>query len=165
LRESRNRIGSMAMIHEQLDQSESMAHIDLETYVKRLAGTLMQSYTAFNTGVNMDIDLSGIVISANRAVPWGLAVNELLSNALKYAFPDGREGRIVVEGRCGEDGSVTVTIRDDGVGLPQDLDWRRPTTLGLTLVVGLVEKQLRGELTLDRRQGACFTIHVGPDRV
>jgi two-component sensor histidine kinase len=99
-----------------------------------------------------------IMVDINTAVPLGLLMNELVSNALKHAFPEGREGTIRISG--GENGDqITIVVRDNGIGIPEELDWKNTTTLGMQLVISLVD-QVDGTITLDREEGTAFTITV-----
>jgi two-component sensor histidine kinase len=101
--------------------------------------------------------MEDVSLTIDVSVPCGLIINELLSNALKYAFPDGRRGTIGVTLRRNESGMVILTISDDGVGMPHELDFRNPSTLGLRIVNILVE-QLKGTLALNPGPGTSFTI-------
>ena len=105
----------------------------------------------------MGIDMEEVSLNIDVSVPCGLIINELLSNSLKYAFPEGRRGTIGVNLRRGDGGMVNLTIGDDGVGMPRDLDFRNPSTLGLRIVNILVE-QIKGTLALNPGPGTSFTL-------
>jgi two-component sensor histidine kinase len=107
--------------------------------------------------VAIAVDVEDVTVSMDASVPCGLIVNELLTNALKYAFPDGRRGTIHVRLRRAADGMLVLTISDDGVGLPPGFDVHNPETLGLRIVNILVQ-QLKGTLALDATPGASITI-------
>ncbi|MEW5725637.1 MAG: histidine kinase dimerization/phosphoacceptor domain -containing protein, partial [Thermodesulfobacteriota bacterium] len=160
--ESQDRIRTMALIHESLYQSGNMARIDLERYLTRLAGTLFMTYDAAGQGIDFQVEAPGVTLGLDQAVPCGLAVNEILTNSLKYAFPRGGPGRITITGRWTEDGRTEISIMDNGTGLPDDLDLRRKGALGLPLVVSLVESQLRGEIKIEGRGGTRVTMTFGP---
>jgi len=162
LEEGRNRVTAMALIHEILYQSGTFGEVDFETYAVRLANILFQTYGAGQRGVTFSVTAQGVILNVDQAVPCGLVINELISNSLKHAFPSGGPGRISLTARPTEAGGLELTIGDDGVGLPEDLDWRDPGTLGLTLVVGLIEHQLGGKVQLDRRGGTTFIITLPP---
>jgi two-component sensor histidine kinase len=99
-----------------------------------------------------------IMVDINTAVPLGLLMNELVSNALKHAFPGGQEGTIGLSG--GEDGArITLIVWDNGIGVPEELDWRNTASLGMRLVTSLTD-QIDGTITLDRKNGTAFTISV-----
>jgi PAS domain S-box-containing protein len=154
--ESQSRVRAMALVHETLYGSESLARIELPRYLERLCDSLLQTFGGADR-ITLDRQVADVSLDLDRALPAGLIVSELVSNALKYAFPDGRRGRIVV-GVAGSAGTgYTLAVGDDGVGLPDSLDLDHTTSLGLYLVRVLV-RQLRGHLTVDRSGGTTFTI-------
>ena len=157
LNESRDRIRSMALIHEKLYQSEDQRGISFSGYVRDLAAHLRHSYAGNSEAVVVGIDMEDVSLDMDASVPCGLIINELLSNALKYAFPGGRPGNISIRLRRASTDSLDLTIGDDGIGLPQGIDVRNPTTLGLRIVNILVE-QLRGTLMVNPGPGTSFTI-------
>jgi two-component sensor histidine kinase/sensor domain CHASE-containing protein len=161
LKESRNRVHSMALIHEKLYQSSDERGASFGAYVRDLAAHLRHSYAGNSESVTMQIDVEEITLDMDVLVPCGLIINELLSNALKYAFPEGRLGTISIKmRRDGSKGSRTLvlTVSDDGVGLPAGMDVHAPRTLGLRIVNTLVG-QLHGTLVVGRGPGAVFTLH------
>jgi PAS domain S-box-containing protein len=155
IRESQNRVRSMALIHEKLYQSDNLGQISLEEYLRSLTRDLFRSYGI--GGVNLKLEIDDIRLDVDTAVPCGLIVNELVSNALKYAFPAGREGQIHL--RCGlvSKNQVALSVADNGVGLPDDMNLRTSSTLGFQLVHMLV-KQLRGTLDIVKNGGTTFMI-------
>jgi two-component sensor histidine kinase/sensor domain CHASE-containing protein len=158
LGESRDRVRSMALIHEKLYQSGGDERgMSLKSYVGDLAAHLRHSYAGNSEAVEIAVDVEDVTVSMDASVPCGLIVNELLTNALKYAFPDGRRGTIHVRLRRAADGMLVLTISDDGVGLPPGFDVHNPETLGLRIVNILVQ-QLKGTLALDATPGASITI-------
>lgn len=159
--DGRNRIRSMALIHEMLYLSEDFARIDFDAYVKTLAASLFNLYDVSSERVRLTTDVEEAGFGLDRAVPCGLIINELLTNALKYAFPGDRSGEITV-GVHFRDGAVELSVGDDGVGLPKGLDFRKTETLGLQLVTNLV-KQLQGDILLDRTGGTRFVISLKKD--
>jgi PAS domain S-box-containing protein len=154
--ESQHRIQSMALLHEHLYQSDDLARIDFAEYVKRLAEQL---FSVYGTGkrIRLVTELEPLHFNLDTAVPCGLIVNELLSNALKYGFPMGRSGmvRLVLEHRT--PATVSLLVEDDGAGLPADFDWRNSSSLGLRLVRTLAE-QLGGRMELHGSAGTAFAI-------
>jgi two-component sensor histidine kinase len=160
--ESQSRVRAMALIHEILYDSDDLSSIDLSTYVSRLAASMTRMYGADSSQVRLNVESDDITLRIDDMVPCGLAISELISNSLKYAFPDGREGEINIRVTSTPEGGVKLVVRDDGVGLPAELDIRTTGTMGMGLVVGLVEKQLGGRLELDRTHGTCFTITIPP---
>ncbi|MEJ8542439.1 histidine kinase dimerization/phosphoacceptor domain -containing protein [Methanothermobacter wolfeii] len=145
-RESQHRIDAISLIHEKLYESRDVSSINLRDYIKTLIGDLLESY---GTGkrVNARVKVEDIRLNIETAIPCGLIINELVSNSLKYAFPDG-EGEVTVEVKRRGD-CYRMLISDDGVGLPEDLDPERVNTLGLRIVKNLVE-QINGELEIKR---------------
>ena len=156
--ESQSRVRAMAMIHEILYESGDLSRIGLDGYVTKLANSLIRIYGAEANLIRLDVDAEEITLGIDETVPCGLVLNELLSNSLKYAFPDSRPGVIKIRAHSTENGEVVLRVSDDGVGLPADLDIRATESMGMSLVVGLVENQLGGRLELDRDKGTCFTI-------
>lgn len=155
LRESQNRIRSMALIHERLYQSGNLARIDFGEYMRSLVGFLARSYSV--RGVRVQVNVQNIELPVNAAIPCGLIINELVSNALKYAFPNERGGEVEIRLEVTPDQNAVLSVRDDGVGLPHELDYQNTTTLGLQLVNTLT-RQLKGTIGLDRDRGTTFSI-------
>ena len=149
--ESQGRIRSMALIHEKLYQSETLASVDLADYVRTLANTLVRTYTS-NANVTLESRLEPASVSIDTALPIGLMLNELLTNALKYGFPNGRTGRLLVALGAEVDGQFTLRVQDDGIGLKPDFQLEQAKTLGLRLV-RMFAKQLRAEVTVHSRPG------------
>jgi two-component sensor histidine kinase/DNA-binding response OmpR family regulator len=154
--ESQNRVRSMALIHERLYQSPDLARVDLAGYVRNLATSLFHSYRSSAEAVALKIDVQDVALGIDTAIPCGLILNELMSNVLKHAFPEGREGEIYV-GLCSEEGQIMLTVGDDGIGFPADVDFRNTKSLGLQLVITMVE-QLEGTIELDGKDGTTFKI-------
>jgi len=153
---NRDRIQSMALVHEHLYQSPDLARINLADYLRRYVPYLTRAYHEHARRIRVGIDAEDTFLDIDHAVPCGLLINELVSNALKHAFPNERAGEIRVGART-ENGQTVLSVSDDGVGLPADVDFRRPRSLGLQLVNTLVE-QLNGTITLDDHQGTTFEV-------
>ena len=149
--ESQGRIRSMALIHEKLYQSETLATVDLADYVQTLVSILMRTYTS-NAKVKLEFRLEPAAVSVDTAVPVGLMLNELVTNALKYAFPNGRPGLLLVMLNTEADGKFALRVHDDGVGLAPDFQLEQANTLGLRLV-RMFTRQLRADVTLRSRPG------------
>jgi len=158
--ESQRRVRSMALIHETLCQMGDVARVNGEEYVRELAHFLSGSYGAEGR-VRVRVDVADVWLGLDVAVPCGLIVNELISNALKHAFPGGREGKVRITLAAGDEGRITLTVADDGVGLPEGLDWQTTHSLGMHLVRRLVQ-QLGGDLTVAPGPGATFTVRFQP---
>jgi len=166
LKDSRNRVKSMALIHEKLYRSKDLAHIDFEDYVRNLTGFLSTSYSDKTKTVTIQASIKDISLDINTAIPCGLIINELVSNSLKYAFPGDRRGCINIDMHAdnGHKGSMlNLVVDDDGVGLPQNIDVRDTDSLGLELVNTLVQ-QLNGTVQLLRGEGTRFVIRFQPSR-
>ncbi|WP_424358375.1 sensor histidine kinase [Methanocella sp. MCL-LM] len=158
LRESQNRIKTMALIHEKLYSSPDLSHIDFGEYAASLTAYLAQYYAA-SPGIAITIDIEDISLGIDQAIPSGLIINELISNSLKYAFKDGSRGTIYI-GMTRDGNTYTLRVSDDGAGLPRGLDFRNPASLGLQLVNTLVD-QLEGTIELDNTAGATYEIRFG----
>jgi two-component sensor histidine kinase len=157
-RESRNRIKSMSMIHERLSRSENLSNISFSEYVSSLATQLLKSYEDIASNVTLDINVPDVRLDVDTVIPCGLMVNELVSNVLKHAFPDGREGgELLIKLAPGEDSAYTLTVRDNGIGIPGGMDIHNTETLGLHLVTRLTG-QLGGGIELIRDGGTEFRI-------
>lgn len=157
LQDSQNRIASIALVHEKLYRSENLAKINFSQYIPDLTIHLFDSYNVSSDTVTLDFKVDEIFLEIETAIPCGLIINELISNALKYAFPKHRKGKISIEFHANPEGTLTLIVRDNGIGIPAELNLETPTSLGLTLIQGLVE-QLEGMLECDRHQGTEFRI-------
>jgi PAS domain S-box-containing protein len=156
--ETQNRVRAMSLVHEKLYQSESLSHIDLSDYTRFLATQLFSYYGVNSRKVALDIAIGKVMVDINTAIPLGLIINELVSNALKHAFPSDRKGTITISSRY-DDTVLSLVVRDDGIGLPPDLDWKNPESLGLRLVNSLVD-QLSGTIELKKEKGTTFIISI-----
>lgn len=155
--EVRDRVRAMAMVHEKLYESGGPARLDFAAYAESLTRALWRAHGAGAAGVRLNLRIEPVPLTLSEAVPCGLVLNELASNALKHAFPGGR-GVLAVSLTMEPGGSrVTLRVQDDGVGLPVDLDWRDTRTFGLRLVHMLAE-QLGGTVELGPAPGADFRV-------
>jgi PAS domain S-box-containing protein len=157
LSESQNRVLSMALVHEELYQSGDLAHIPLAAHIENLCAYLYQAYGVGPGRVQLHLDVAAVSLDLHRAVPCGLIINELVTNALKHAFPGARPGRVCVGLKAEGPNRYTLAVADDGIGLPPELDIHRASSLGLQLVADLTQ-QLRGSLAVTRHGGTTFTI-------
>jgi len=157
LRDSQARVRSMALIHEKLYQSKSLAKINFGEYVQSLSKDLFRSYQRMLGNIQLNVQVDEVSLDLDYAVPCGLILNELMTNALKYAFPNGRNGSILVELRAGSDQTLSLKVADDGVGLPAGLDILQNNSLGLQLINSLV-KQIDGTLVVETSSGAAFQV-------
>jgi PAS domain S-box-containing protein len=156
-RESQHRIRSMALVHEKLYQSKDLSRIDFSKYIESLIMFLFHSYRVNSDLVRMKTEVGDVLLDINSAIPCGLIINELVMNAVKHAFPEGRKGEIIVSLKPSGDDRFTLAVSDDGVGFPAGLDFRKTETLGMQLVTMLVD-QLDGTISLERKPGTRFEI-------
>jgi PAS domain S-box-containing protein len=156
LRDSQNRIASIALVHEKLYRSADLANIDFAQYIPDLTTHLFDSYTVSSNYIKLNIQVDAS-LDIETAIPCGLIINELVSNALKYAFPDNRTGEIQVSLNQQNKYDLILKIRDNGIGLPANFDNKKVKTLGITLVQGLV-KQLKGTIEINSHLGTEFKI-------
>jgi PAS domain S-box-containing protein len=150
--ESQNRIHSMALLHESLYQSENLSQVNFPDYIRELAAHLFHSYGVAAERIHLRTDLDRLFMNLDAAVPCGLIVNELVSNSLKYAFPDGRTGEIRIVLRELHSGLARLVVADNGVGLSSDMDWASTKSLGLRLVRTLAQ-QLGAKIEVIRQSG------------
>ncbi len=155
-KESQNRARSMALIHERLYQSTDLKRIDFGEYITSLANELFHTYVADPGLIELKINVDDIFLDINTAIPLGLIVNELITNSLKHAFPDGMSGEIIVNFHP-IDEHYEFTVKDNGIGFPEDLDFQNTESLGLQMVTSLTD-QIDGEIELDRNNGTEFKI-------
>ncbi len=158
--ESSNRVKSISLIHEKLYKERLHPHnergeVDFGEYVRDLADALFASYGVDRKSIRLVLDASNVFLSLDSAVPCGLIVNELVSNSLKYAFPDGRAGEIHISLFADAEGRTTLIIGDNGAGLPPDTDLEKSTSLGLRLVK-MLGQQLGAEVQVNRTRGTEF---------
>ncbi len=156
--DSQHRIRVMALVHEKLYRSESLAGIDFEEYVKSLVRELFRSYNANPDRISLSIEMGSVKLGLDHAIPCGLIINELVSNSLKYAFPGGRRGHIGVTLESIAGGIAELCVFDDGIGIPSQVDLENSPTLGLRLVAILARDQLKGEFVADRSKGISITV-------
>jgi two-component sensor histidine kinase len=155
-RESQARVKSMALVHEELYQSEDLSCIDFGDYLHRLGASLVNMYRTPMSSIEVVIDAERVYLSVDAAVPCGLIVNELVSNAMKHAFAGRTRGTVRVSFvHC--DPRSALTVQDDGIGLPAGIDVGATESLGLQLVNALVH-QLGGTLAVDREGGTTFKV-------
>lgn len=158
-----NRIQPMALIHQKIYQSPDLKKIDSHEYVASLANGLLRAYGCEKDQIQLNIETRGIPLSIKTGIPCGLIINELVSNALKHAFPKGAAGAIEISLRPMAGNKIELIVRDNGTGFPADLDIRDSPSLGLQLVTMLAEKQLEGKIELNRNPGTEFKIVFDKD--
>lgn len=178
-KDSQHRVKSMALVHEKLYQSEDMISVDFSDYIQNLANYLFGAYSVGGGDIKLKLDVDNVFLGMDTAVPVGIIINELVSNSLKHAFSEGENGEICIclkKEENGKDGKGTgrletgkgnkagvpgkcfsLIVRDNGKGFPEDIDFRETDSLGLQLVVSLVD-QVEGSIELDTRRGTEFRI-------
>lgn len=157
LKESQNRIKSMAFIHESLYQTKDFSSINFTEYVINLSQNLIHSYSNFDNEVKLNLDIQNVFLNLDLAIPCGLIINEIVSNALKYAFTENSEGGEISIAMKTNGDYLELKIGDNGKGLPKNIDYRNTESLGLQLVVTLTD-QLSGTIELDTEKGTNYTI-------
>ena len=154
------RVRSMAMVHEKLYESSDLSRIEFADYANSLLGYLWRSQQSSGCPIRLDLRLEPVFLPVTMAVPCGLILNELFSNALKHAFKGQDSGRVMVSLKEPSDGRVRLEVCDDGIGLPVDFDWKKAPSLGLRLVQ-LLAKQLKASVEMTSHGGTSFTIEFG----
>jgi two-component sensor histidine kinase len=155
---TRNRIQSMALVHEKLYQSGDFTRINLAEYIQDLVFNILSSYGSFSHRITLEMDCEPVWMNINTAIPCALIINELVTNSVKHAFPHDKTGKIIIELHQEED-QIIITCTDTGVGLPHDINLRETSTLGLKLVQALTE-QLKGKIKILSGEGTSFELHI-----
>ncbi|RME84680.1 MAG: GAF domain-containing protein, partial [Caldilineae bacterium] len=161
-REIQNRIQAMGLVHQMLYQSQDLSRVDLAQYVRELADLLMNSYNIASDRIRLTLDIESTAVLIDIAIPCGLILNELISNALKYAFPDNRTGEIRIHLSRSEQGEIVLEVADNGVGIPPGVDLRASDTLGVQTVFSITEHQLQGQVSYEANPGLRWHIRF-PD--
>ena len=156
-RDSQNRVRSMALIHEKLYQSDNLAEIDFKEYIKNLTTDLIRSYGVTPGTISLSINVNKVSLGVNTAIPCGLIINELLTNSIKHAFPDGKKGKINIELHQITENEYMLIFNDNGIGLPENFEFKNIKSLGLRLVNSLTD-QLNGKIDLEIVNGTKFII-------
>lgn len=156
-KDSQSRIRSMAIIHEKLYRSEDFAQVNFAWYIQSFSTHLFQTYMVDSTKIKLNMDIDDIQIDINKAIPCGILLNELVSNSIKHAFPSGRKGQIKIRLKQTKAGRVSIEVKDNGVGFPKNLDFRKSETLGLQLINDL-SKQIGATLRIEIKAGTKITV-------
>jgi len=147
----------MAIIHEKLYRSEDFAQVNFAWYIQSFSTHLFQTYMVDSTKIKLNMDVDDIQIDINKAIPCGILLNELVSNSIKHAFPSGRKGQIKIRLKQTKAGRISLEVKDNGVGFPKNIDFRKPETLGLQLINDL-SKQIRATLRVEIKAGTKITV-------
>ena len=148
----------MSLIHEKLYRSRDLAKIDFNEYIRDLVNSLFRSYGLKEDKIVLNINVENVSLEVDLAITSGLIINELITNSLKYAFPDERKGEVNISLCQNDENMIELIINDNGIGIPGDIDFRKTESLGLRLVLILAEDQLHGKIDLDRSKGTEFKI-------
>ncbi|MBF0458914.1 MAG: hypothetical protein HQK99_13585 [Nitrospirae bacterium] len=168
LKETESRVRAMALIHDMLYRSDDVTQIDFKIYIGKLVSHIQNIYATELRNIKLNMDIGDVFLEMKRSVPCGLLINELLTNAVKYAFPGGRKGEICLAMHNVPDNNIEVIIKDDGVGIPLDMDIQHNDSMGFSLITGLAEGQLGGKIELIRTNGTEVVVRFerdGPDVV
>jgi len=159
IRDSQSRVRAMALVHERIYRSENISEINVMEYLDYLAKQIFRLYVLRPNRITITVTMADIMANIDTVIPIGLIMNELLSNSLKHAFPDGRDGKISIE--CTPQGAnrLRFVYRDNGIGMPEGFDWVNTESLGLQLVRDLVS-QLNGTIVLGPGEGTIFIIDI-----
>lgn len=156
--ESQARIKSMALVHEKLYRQESLSRINFGEYMQDLVDGIMAQYPPVLEKSAVNIDVGNIMLPIDKAIPCGLIVNELVSNIFKHAFPDKRSGRVEISMQEAENSAIILTVKDNGIGLPKDMDIHSGKTFGMYIIHSLAERQLGGSIEMSNTHGTSFII-------
>jgi PAS domain S-box-containing protein len=157
IRECQNRIKSIAIVHEKLYQSGNLANIDLGEYIRSLINHLFRTFLVEPDSIRTRLEVEHVALNVDQAIPCCLIINELVTNALKYAFPGNQTGEIAIRLKSEDAPLCILEVSDNGIGFPLSVDFRNSSSLGMQLVMTFVE-QLKGTISLDARRGTSFTI-------
>jgi PAS domain S-box-containing protein len=155
--ESQSRIRSMSLIHEKLYESKDFSRVDFSDYIGKMVTHLFVVYQMKTQDVRFKVEAKDIHLEITEAIPCGLIINELVSNALKYAFPKGKKGDVIIRMNKDESGKYYLSVQDTGIGLPPDFDIHKTETLGFQIITDLV-RQITGTIELKREKGTEFRI-------
>ncbi len=152
VKDGQNRVRSMALVHEKFYQSDELTEINFSEYVEKLCQFLFQSYGDNTDRIKLIVKADDVAFDMDTAMPCGLLINEIVSNSLKYAFPNDQEGEIKIELKKLPDSYIVMSIADNGVGISEEIDFEKAESLGLQLITALAS-QLDGELKISRASG------------
>lgn len=162
-KEMENKIDAMALVHRMLYQSQDLSQINLHDYVHALVELLQESHGIFSDRIVIELAIEPLPVLIDTAIPCGLILNELCTNAFKHAFPEGRKGKIHIRFVQHEEGVTELTFTDDGVGVAPGFDFRKQKTLGLQSIFAIAEHQLQGEIRFFGQQGVSCTLRFRND--
>ena len=157
--DSEHRIRAMSLVHEMLYKTKDLSHIDFGSYIETLTQTMLRTYIVSPAIVKVKIDIKDIQLNTDSSITIGLVINELVSNAMKHAFPGGRSGEMsITMKKIDSENNYEILIKDNGVGMPEGIDIRNTDTLGLKMVTNMVERQLSGSIEMKSEGGTEYKI-------
>jgi two-component sensor histidine kinase/ABC-type amino acid transport substrate-binding protein len=156
----KNRIDAIALVHQMLYKSRDLSRISIGEYVSEIAALILRSNEVAEGRISLDLGIDDREILLDTAIPFGLILNELITNSIKHAFPDGRIGRISIGIASEGEDQLRLEYGDDGIGVPEGFDFRGQKTLGLTLLFRVVETQLKGEITIRKGYGVRYSLRI-----
>lgn len=161
VRNTEERIQAISLVHQMLYQSRDLSRISIKDYVSELSEIIMRSFGVHDGRISLDLEIDEQYFLLDTAIPFGLILNELMTNSFKYAFPDNRNGIIRINLVKGESGHNMLNYSDNGVGVPDGFDFRKQNTMGLQLVYGIGERQMMGKVTMANSNGVTcqFEFH------
>jgi len=155
-----NKIKSMSLVHQKLYQAKDLSNINLKEYIEDLMRLLVRSYYAISKKINIVFDLQDVKILLDSAIPLGLILNELISNIFKHAFPGDIDGRILIRLFIEADKTINLQVYDNGIGFPKNFDVRKDGSMGLISVFSIIERQLKGSITVISENGLKWHIKL-----
>jgi two-component sensor histidine kinase len=152
-----NRVKSIALIHEKLYQTNSFTRVDFGSYTKNLVYYLFRMFDVKSDKVSLRLNVENVFLPMDTAIPCGLIINELVTNSLKHAFTNDKHGEISIQAVYHSNNKFTLTIKDNGKGIPEEVDFYKSRTVGYNLINSLI-RQLGGVLEINREEGTEFKI-------
>lgn len=162
VQDTNNRIMSMSLVHQMLYKSQNLSVVNLHDYITDLVSQLTKGFDIRDDRIEVRLDIDPVPVMIDTAIPCGLILNELISNAFKHAFPDGRKGRLSMTLKSEKDNSLVIVVEDNGVGVPPGFDYYTCKTLGLQLIISITEQQLNGSVKFESDHGMKCSIRL-PD--
>jgi two-component sensor histidine kinase len=162
-KDAENRIQAMALVHQKLYQSQDLSRIDLHEYIQDLAHLLIGSYQISSQRISLMLDIEPVSVLIDTAIPCGLVLNELISNALKHAFPGDIKGEITIRLFRTDQEDIELQFSDNGIGVPNGFDFRTQETLGLQTIFAVTEHQLQGQVHFEVQNGITSYIRLKSD--
>jgi PAS domain S-box-containing protein len=162
-KESQNRTKSMALIHEKLYQSTDLKNINFGDYIQKLSNDLYNAYVTNKRFIKLNVDVNDIMLDIDTSIPLGLIFNELVTNSLQHAFPQGKSGEINIK-FYSKDDKYILEVKDNGIGFPDDINYKNSDSLGLKLITSLTE-QIGGIIKLDNTSGTSFKIIFTEEKI